>query len=309
MWRWMALVLLAGLPLPAAAQATASATEDRVPRVAIVPSDFRGSQDHDGAVISGLASPKPLTAALTKTDIDAMLAKALELGNTRRGGLDRIIRPGDWVVLLAGPGADPRLVAAVADWLAANGKQERVSLIGLDSGALSGHRKEAALKMEPAALTDSMRMPAPGIYSRRDVDYQVARALLHCDKVVTVAALPRGPRLPSIEAFGAAAKGPHATDPATQLDLFSFHPAEYSIVGSLGPVNMIVAGPFPTSVDAVVYKLRGGEPAQNPVLREAERRGFGDGDTDYIWLRGLEIEDAMKLLPAPRKVATMEVKR
>jgi uncharacterized protein (DUF362 family) len=78
---------------------TASATVDRTPKVGIVLSSFKGSTEHDGTPVKGLAKPRPVSAPLTYEDIDAMVRKAIELGNTRRGGLASIIAQDDWVVI------------------------------------------------------------------------------------------------------------------------------------------------------------------------------------------------------------------
>lgn len=78
---------------------TASATVDRTPKVGIVLSSFQGSTEHDGTRIKGLARPRPVDAWLSYEEIDAMVRKAIELGNTRRGGLASIVAPDDWVVI------------------------------------------------------------------------------------------------------------------------------------------------------------------------------------------------------------------
>lgn len=88
---------------PVEESATASATSDRTPQVGIVPSSFRGSSDHDGTEVKGLADPRPVDADLTSEQIDAMVRKAIELGRLRNGGLHTIIGPEDWVVIKPNP--------------------------------------------------------------------------------------------------------------------------------------------------------------------------------------------------------------
>jgi hypothetical protein len=78
---------------------TASATADRTPRVGIVLSSFRGSTEHDGTPLKGLPAPRPVDAQLTYAEIDAMVRRAIELVGRRRGRLDTIIGPDDWVVI------------------------------------------------------------------------------------------------------------------------------------------------------------------------------------------------------------------
>lgn len=70
---------------------TATATQDRTPRVGVVFSE--GST------------------------WNALLRKAIELGTTRTGGLPSIVAPEDWVVIQTAPGVDPRLVQALEGFL------------------------------------------------------------------------------------------------------------------------------------------------------------------------------------------------
>ena len=68
-------------------------------RVGIVLSSFRGSTEHDGTPLKGLAAPRAVDAQLSYAEIDAMVRRAIELGGQRRGGLDALIGPEDWVVI------------------------------------------------------------------------------------------------------------------------------------------------------------------------------------------------------------------
>jgi uncharacterized protein (DUF362 family) len=106
---------------------TASATFDRTPKVGIVLSSFAGSTEHDGTPLKGLAKPRPADAQLSDDEINAMVRKAIELGNTRRGGLATIVAPDDWVVIKTniaacyglgpadGPSHNPYVPGSVSD--------------------------------------------------------------------------------------------------------------------------------------------------------------------------------------------------
>src|SRR5438034_8898472 len=66
---------------------TATATQDKTPRVAIVLSSFKGSQDHDGTSVPGLSDARPRGAELTSGQLAAMVHRAIEIGDTRKGDL------------------------------------------------------------------------------------------------------------------------------------------------------------------------------------------------------------------------------
>jgi uncharacterized protein (DUF362 family) len=85
------------------------------------------------------------------------------------------------------------------------------------------------------------------------------------------------------------------------VDLFSYHPADYAIVGGAWGIegggrsvhhNVLVAGANAVSVDAVGAAIMGFEPTRVAHLALAQRRGFGDADLGPIWTRGNEIEQA-----------------
>ena len=78
---------------------TATATQQKTPRVGIVLSSFKGAEDHDGTKMAALADPRPPDADLTSTQIDAWVRKAIELGNTPTGGLPAIVSEEDWIVI------------------------------------------------------------------------------------------------------------------------------------------------------------------------------------------------------------------
>ena len=72
---------------------------DATPRIGTVLSSFAGSSDHDGTPIRGLPDPRPVDAHLEYAHVDAMVHKAIELGAPRRGGLESIVGPDEWVVI------------------------------------------------------------------------------------------------------------------------------------------------------------------------------------------------------------------
>jgi hypothetical protein len=88
---------------------TATATQNRTPRVALV--------------LSG-------STALTAAQISGLLVHAVDLAATRHGDLTALVGPEDWVVLLAEPGADPLLVDALARFLASRRLGKRVTVAG-----------------------------------------------------------------------------------------------------------------------------------------------------------------------------------
>src|SRR5439155_11838358 len=77
----------------------AAASRDSTPRVGIVTSNFRGSEDHDGTKVSGLADPQPMSADLTQAQVGAMVVETIELGAPVKGGLGGILGQEDWVVI------------------------------------------------------------------------------------------------------------------------------------------------------------------------------------------------------------------
>src|SRR5687767_13117114 len=111
---------------------------------------------------------------------------------------------------------------------------------------------------------ESMRMPAPGVWSRRDVEYRIPKAILDCDKLISIAPLRIDKGRPSLvlDNYRMLAK-PTAADAGSPdvvaMDLFGFHPAEYAVLGGThlfrnGQMvrhNVVLAGPIPSAVDAV----------------------------------------------------------
>ena len=365
---------------------TAAASRNLTPRVGIVKSDFRGSADHDGTKISGLADPRPVDADLTLGQISAMVAKALELGSPVAGGIGSILGPEDWVVIkpnivacyglgpetrdggahhpyLAGAVTDLRVVHALLTYLAEHKYGARITLAegsgewlpverskspvdGWTSdwgGAFGGltyrkmveefTRRYPEIRFEIVDLNfDSVvELPVPGKALARNNPqgtYGIPKTIQQCDRLISVAPLKThamtGVSLSMKNYFGI---GPGAKygfpkdglhklgDSAEVLvDLFSFHPADYALVGGSwgiegdGPHapgarsvhhNVIIGGANAVAVDAVAAAVMGFKPAELPYLAMAEKRGFGAADPDVVWTRGNEIEEARKVFQKP----------
>lgn len=210
---------------------TAGATEDTTPRVAIVLSSFRGSEDHDGTKLKGLAAPVAPTAALGERLLDDMVRKGIELGDTRRGGLGQIIGPDDWVVIkpqitarltaagrtVPGSVADPRVVRSLIAWMVERRLGKRITIA--EAAAWSGEAPFDPWTSEwdgsyggvaYRAVVEEFARKAPGVrFELLDLNqgetmsmqapgetatvYHVAAALLRCDKLITVAPFNTGP--------------------------------------------------------------------------------------------------------------------
>ncbi len=104
--RFLQLSAAALLPqqTPPLESVTATATQDRMPRVGVVLSEG--------------------------PSWDAPLRKALELGTTRAGGLPSIVSAEDWVVIHTADGVDPRLVESVQGFLKERGLGRRFTVVG-----------------------------------------------------------------------------------------------------------------------------------------------------------------------------------
>jgi len=300
------------VPKPRDETVIASATWDATPRVGIVLSSFRGGTEHDGTKLAGLADPCPPEAELSTSRLEAMLAKALELGSLRRGGLERIAGRDDRVIILpaAGPpsqpgaSTDPRLLQALIAWLKDRKAGGRVEIAEPTSG-------------------NTVEMPVSGrtFASRnRTGSYRVARAIQECDRLISLSPLRTHPDLgvaltmanhlgiapgEDLRALGE----PHEV----LVDLFGLRPADYAIAGGSWGIegegaqaaavrhNLLVAGPKPVAVDAVAAAIMGFDPARLPFLALAEKRGFSGRDTDATWTRGNEIEEARRAFRKPAR--------
>jgi len=366
----------------------AAASRDRTPRVGIVTSNFRGSSDHDGTAIPGLADPRPVDADLTQAQIDAMVAKALDLGSPLQGGLASIIGPEDWVVIKPnivscyglGPEANdggahhPYIAGAVTDlrvvhslvtylaehkygaritvaegsgeWLPAERSKSSVDGWSTDWGGAFGGlsyrkmvedftRRYPGTRFEVMDLNfdQSVDLPVSGkALARNNPEgiYTIPKTIQQCDRLISVAPFKThamtGVSLSMKNYFGIGSgakygfpkEGLHKLGHPNEvlIDLFSLHPADYAIVGGSWGVegdgphppgarsvhhNVIVAGANAVAVDAVAAAAMGFRPVDLPYLGLAEKRGFGVADTDVIWTRGNDIEEARKLFRKPAK--------
>src|SRR5690242_17843503 len=357
----------------------AAASRDSTPRVGIVTSNFRGSEDHDGTKVPGLVDPQPVSADLTQAQIGAMVVKALELGSPVKNGLGGIFGPEDWVVIkpnivschglgpemhdggahhpyLAGTVTDLRVIRALIEYLAEHKYGARITIAegsgewlpverskspvdgwttdwGGAFGGLSYKtmvqeftRRYPEIRFETVDLNFDpvVELPVPGkalARNNQDGTYAIPKTIQQCDRLISVAPLKThamtGVSLAMKNYFGIGpgAKYGFPKDGLHKLghpdevlvDLFSFHPADYAIVGGSWGVegdgphapgarsvhhNAIIAGANALSVDAVAAAVMGFKVSDLPYLSMAERRGFGVADPDVIWTRGNDIEEA-----------------
>lgn len=158
--------------------------------------------------------------------------------------------------------------------------------------------------------------------------YFIPKTIQQCDRIVSVAPLATDEQTGvslSVANYWGVAPGARYGFPKTGLlklgrpdevvvDLFSYHPADYAIVGGAwglegggspdaGPRavhhNVLVAGTNAVSVDAVGAAIMGFEPTGIAHLALAQLRGFGDADLGPIWMRGNEIEQARRPFRKP----------
>ena len=307
---------------------TATATQDKTPRVAIVLSSFKGGSDHDGTPIPGLADPQPRGADLTPAQLEAMVHKAIEIGSTRGGDLRRIVASDEWVAIkvdlpswpgkpgyVRGIATDPRIVSGLISWLVEKKLGGRFTIAeaapaaawdaGFDSLSYRRMvsdfaRRYPAVRFEIQDFlsADSAETPVPG---KAAESYRIPSLIQQCDRLISVAPLKTDPAHGvhlSMANYLTLAPGAH-TDQAI-VDLFSYHPADYAIAG--GPwcvkdgapvhANLLVAGSSAMAVDAVGATLLGSKAGDLPFLKLAWKRGFGIYDLDSIWTRGDEIAEA-----------------
>ncbi|HYO82732.1 MAG TPA: hypothetical protein VES20_15105 [Bryobacteraceae bacterium] len=272
----------------------ASATVQRTPRVSIVLSSYKGGGDHFGnAKFDGLPDPRAVRDDLLPEQIAAMTRHAIRLGNHPNRDLRRIVGTNESVLLLVSPYAEPVVVSTLAEVLRQEASGIRLSLFSTDAKRFPGIDRAAA---------DKVLMPAPGIWSKRDVEYRIPRAVLDCDRVFSIAPLRIDKGRPSltVDNYRMLAESAAGTPDLVALDLFSFHPAEFAILGGTQvlrdgkPVrhNLILAGSIAAPVDAVGAAVLGIKPASVPALEIAEKRGFGTAKLDVVWTLGNEIEQA-----------------
>jgi hypothetical protein len=278
----------------------AGASVQRTPRVGIVLSSYKGGPDHFGnAKFEGLTEPRPPGQELTAAQIGAMTRRAVELGNHPNPGFRRIVGRNESVLLLVNRYTEPAVVSAVIDTLKRDAEGSKFSILSADAARFSGAESLDIAKGQ------TVRMPAPGIWSRRDVEYRIPRAILECDRLITVAPLRIENGRPSLtlDNYRSLAPGEAGTNDSrdlTAMDLFGFHPAEYAVLGGTHVLrdgskvrhNLVLAGPMPAAVDTVGAAILKLKPEEVRVLKMAGKRGFGEPNLDVVWVMGNEIEDA-----------------
>ena len=273
----------------------ASATVHKTPRVGIVLSSYKGGGDHFGnAKFEGLPEPRGVREELTPAQITAMTRRAIQLGCHPNRPFRRIVSANDSVLLLASPYAEAAVVSTVADVLREEASGSRVTVLSSDAKRFGGIG---------AATAETVRMPAPGVWSRRDVEYRIPKAVLDCDRLITIAPLRVEKGRPSLTLDNyriIAGSGGQGTPDQIAMDLFGFHPAEFAVLGGTWVLrdgsrvrhNVLLAGPMASAVDAVGSALLNIKSASVPAVQVAEKRGFGTSNLDEVWTLGNEIDEA-----------------
>jgi hypothetical protein len=289
-------------PLALAAQlkprewVTAAASRDTAPRVGLIPSNFGGLLESDGKEIRGLAKPAPLDAPLNAAQLEDMLQLAVELGGGRRGGLVTAIDRDDWVLIKFAANTDQRVLAALLRYLAIHNLGRRFTLAGNAAPAVEW--KHPGLRFEQVELSTApaLEMPVEGrVFSKSNPAgvYRVPRVLRECDKVISVAPFAvhptAGVALSVMNYLGFAPAAHYGDEGEEAMDLFSFHPADYAIVGGAERHNVLIAGTNAVAVDAVGAAVLGLDPLKIRHLDLAVKHGYGINDADAIWTRGAEI--------------------
>jgi hypothetical protein len=278
----------------------AGATVQRTPRVGIVLSSYAGGTDDYGKVkFAGLAEPRPTREQLSGAQLGAITRRAIDFGNHPAGGLKRIIGRGETVVLLVNRDAESAVVSAVIDTLNQDAPGSRIAILSEDPKKFPGAE---SISISSAA---SMRMPAPGVWSRRDIVYRVPKTVLECDRLISIAPLKIENGRPSLSidnyrAIASPEGGAAGSADVVAMDLFGFHPAEYVVLGGSQVIrngskvrhNLVLAGPLPAAVDAVGAAILGTKPEEVSVLQMAAKRGFGEPNLNLVWRLGNKVEEA-----------------
>jgi len=289
---------------------TAAASRDTAPRIGLIPSSYRGGEEMDGRKIRSLAKPAGVTEPLSDGQWEDMLQLAVELGGGRRGGLATAVGREDWVVIKVnlrdcaeGASTDPRLVGGVLRHLASRGLGRRFTIVertpcrsfdelGYGTMVRSLASRHPKLQFELVDLADAPSIEAtvegrPAASGNPRGEYRVPRLLRECDRVISMA--PLGPSLSMMNYLSFAPNPSESGEVA--LDLFSFHPADYAILGGTRGRNVVIAGSNALAVDAVGTALQGIDPTTIRHLDLAVKRGYGTNEAYSIWTRGAEIDE------------------
>ena len=298
----------------------AGATQDPTPRVGIVLSSFKAGEDHDGTKIPGLRDPRPPSADLTPAQLDAMVRNAIDVAGRATAEFYQVIEPEEWVGILTRPGTDPRIVGTMISYLAEHKRGIRFTVI--DRLAKAGDwgpeypkivsglgAKFPGVRFELVDLNSAptIDLPVPG---KSSVTYTIPRLVQGCDRMISIAPLSTDPVTGvslSIGNYAAISSKPAKTDEAL-IDLFSYRPADFALVGGCWGVegdgtrvhhNVLISGEKAVAVDSIAAAVMGFKPADLPFLALGEKRGFGSWDPDGIWTRGNEIEQARREFKKP----------
>jgi hypothetical protein len=293
----------------------AGPTQDPTPRVGIVLSSFKQAEDHDGTRIPGLSDPQPPGSDLTAAQLDAMVRKAIDVAARRTAEFYEVVEPEDWFVILTRARTDSRIVASVLTYLAEHERGLRFTIVDrLPQGGDWGedYRKLVRIlvarfskvRFELVDLKTAPTVELP-VTDRPSIRYTIPKIVQQCDRLISIAPLStdpaRGVSL-SIGNYAAISPQPISSDEAL-LDLFSYRPADLALVGGCrgyekdgSPVhhNVLISGMKAVAVDSVAAAVMGFKPADLPFLALGEKRGFGAWNTDEIWIRGTEIQEARR---------------
>jgi uncharacterized protein (DUF362 family) len=178
---------------------------------------------------------------------------------------------------------------------------------------------------------ETIELPVPeGSLAKNNPDglYHIPKTIQQCDKLISLSPL-KTHRLTGVSLslknyfgvgpgakYGFPKSGLHKLGAVDEVivDLFSFHPADYAILGGCwgvegdGPsapgarsvhYSVILAGANAVAVDAVGAALMGFDPGRIRHLRLAERKGFGGWDLALIWTRGNEVDQVRRVFRPP----------
>ncbi len=236
------------------------------------------------------------------------------------------------------------IVEGSAQWLPAERSKSPVDGWSTDwGGAFDGlsYRKmveelarrfpKARFEITDLNFADSLELPVPGkAFAGNNPSgvYSIPKVIQQCDRVISVAPMQTdatsGVSL-SVKNYLGIAPGSKYGFPKdgllklgspdeVMIDLFSYHPADFAIVGGCWGVegdgpggsgaasvhhNIAIAGVKAMCVDAVATAIMGFNPADLPFLRLGDQKGFGSFEVDYIWTRGNTVEEARRPFRKP----------
>ena len=298
----------------------AGATQDPTPRVGIVLSDFKDSEEHDGTKIPGLKDPQPPGADLTAAQFEAWVRKAIDLGSRKSAEVYQVIEPEDWIVIKTQPRADPRIVRIVVSYFAEHKRGLRFTVVDrLAAGAdwTPEYRKLAAdlsakfprIRLELVDLKTTP-MADVAVPDRPQATYSIPKIVQQCDRMITIAPLATDAKLGvslSVANYANLTTKPITTDEGL-IDLLSYRDADLALVG--GTVgyeadgarvrhNVLISGMKAVAVDSIAATVMGFKSEDLPYLAMGEKRGFGSWDPDEIWVHGNDIDEAKREFKKP----------